>query len=146
MKNPFKSSKSAEERDLLRWYLGTAPRPFDPMPFVNVAMEDWADRPDLIALLAQCKRQWPSNGMFSYLHDRSEENRKGVQWCRAGGRWLQCPVYGEVLIDLHTRIDDPHHWGIAAIEFMDKMGAADVMPAPYEPRMRVVHSKHRSNT
>lgn len=138
MKNPFRSSKSAEERDYLRWYLGTTPRPFDPMPLVKVAQKEWADRPDLIAALAQCKQQWPLDGMLSYLYDRSAEHRKGVQWRNAGGRWLTCPEYGEVLLDLHTRIDDPHHWGIAAIEFMDRMSAADHLPAPYRPQMQVV--------
>ena len=39
-----------------------------------------------------------------------------------GGEWnVAFGAQGEVLIDLHTRIDDPHHWGIAAIEFMERM-------------------------
>lgn len=45
---------------------------------------------------------------------------------------------GEVLIDLHTRIDDPHHWGIAAIEFMDGLSNAKLMTAAYTPQMVVV--------
>ncbi|MEO8066967.1 MAG: hypothetical protein ABI599_04660 [Flavobacteriales bacterium] len=137
MKAPRHHSNS-EERDYLRWYLGTASRPFDPTPLVQAAVEQWAHRPELITALARCSRQWPQNDQYTWLYDRAMENRIGRQWRNAGGQWLTCPPFGELLVDLRSNIADPTRFAIAGIEFMDHELGPGMLPVPYNPRMRVV--------
>lgn len=132
----------AIEREYLEWYHGKTAQRFNPQPLVQAAKEQWADRPELIHALAKCTQQWPQNdeGFFTLLYDRAEEHGNGIKWRHAGSLWLECEVHGELLIDVHTLINNPNHWEIRSIEFMDK-----VIGRSHEPVLRLVHSKLRNN-
>ena len=96
---------------------------FNPAPLLCAAREQWADRPERIALLAHCTRHWPANVAYTHFHDHEAEAGHAPRWRYAGGYWLQCAVHGELLIDFRTRIDDPHHMEVSGIEFMDRLSS-----------------------
>ncbi|QQR87890.1 MAG: hypothetical protein IPJ76_06605 [Flavobacteriales bacterium] len=102
----------------------TAPRTgevFNPASLLHAAREQWADRPERIALLARCTRHWQESAAYTHFHDHEAEALHAPRWRHAGGYWLQCPVHGELLIDFCTRINDPHRMEVSGIEFMDRL-------------------------
>lgn len=110
---------------------------FDPRPLVQAAREQWADRPDLISALTRCTRQWAESELYTYFHDPALHSSGTQQWLHAGGRWLQCAVHGELLVDFRTHRRDPHRFEIAGIEFMDVVMGRRIT----DSHLRVVHIK-----
>ncbi|MEO8067831.1 MAG: hypothetical protein ABI599_09085 [Flavobacteriales bacterium] len=109
------------EREYLKWYNGTRPRPFDPRPYVQAARKQWADRPQLAHALAFCTRQWPVNDVYTHLFDPFLQNREGAKWRSAGSRDLTVQGIGVVFVDLKSSIADPTHFVIGGIEFIDRV-------------------------
>lgn len=110
---------------------------FDPRPLVQAAREQWADRPDLIAALSRCTRQWPESRLYTHFHDAVANRSGAAQWRHAGGRGLQCAVHGELLVDFRTHVKDPHRFEISGIEFMDLVMGRRIT----DSHLRVVHIK-----
>ncbi|MBK7556073.1 MAG: hypothetical protein IPI55_16140 [Flavobacteriales bacterium] len=75
------------------------------------------------------------------MYDQAEEHRNGIKWRHAGSLWLECNVHGELLIDVHTLINNPDHWEIRSIEFA---GQGD-RPPRTNRYCGLVHSKLRNN-
>ena len=124
MKHSKKNHNRAYERDILAWYEGTKPQPFDPAPFVLAARTQWADRPELVQSLALCTRQWAESELYTHLFDPAAIVRD-QEWAYAGGLRLTCPGYGMLLVDTICHDDDDTRVQISGIEFLDKVMAPE---------------------
>ncbi|MEO8066768.1 MAG: hypothetical protein ABI599_03635 [Flavobacteriales bacterium] len=138
-----KKQQVGHEREYQEWYSGKPAQPFQPMPFVYAAREQWADRPDLVRALAGCTQQWPESELYTHLHDPSLEHREGRKWRHAGTFPLTCPEFGEMLVDINSHMVDPKHFKIRGIEFLDRAFSRSVVPHAQQQPMQVVHSKYR---
>ncbi len=143
MQHTSKNHYSATEREYLNWYKARGGEPFDPTPLVRAASEQWGHRPELIAALASCTRQWRESELYTHFVDTTKAKAPGDRWRFAFTLELKCAVHGELNVDVKQHAEDKSRFAIHGIEFMDKVMGNSTERAPKQAQMKVVHSKYK---
>ncbi|MEO8591177.1 MAG: hypothetical protein ABI432_17495 [Flavobacteriales bacterium] len=114
MHNQYKTT-TVYERDYLNWYnrkFNNPGRRFDPALLVRLARAQWSDRPELAAAFANCTREWPRNGLYTYFQSPVDREKK---WDFGGSLFLEHPVLGTLVVDVMK--DN----SIGGMEYLDRV-------------------------
>lgn len=109
------------ERDYFAWYRRTSDTtgaPFDPSPFVQLAQQQWSDRPALAAAFARCTAQWARNALYTYF---VAPMHRTARWKFAGSLFLDHPTLGTLLVDVLHDANAPGGLSIGGMEFFDRV-------------------------
>ena len=90
----------AYHNEYLSWYRrmhDTTGEAFDPTHFVQLAQQQWSNRPQLAAAFARCTAQWPESEL--YTHFVAPLHRPAC-WKFAGSLFLDHPTLGTLLVDV----------------------------------------------
>ena len=111
----------AYERDYLNWYRrtnDTTGEAFDPTLFVQLAQQQWSDRPALAAAFARCTATWSRNELYTYFQ---APMHRPARWKFAGSLFLDHPTLGTLLVDVLHDADAPGGLSIGGMEFFDRV-------------------------
>ena len=111
----------AYHNEYLSWYRrmhDTTGEAFDPTHFVQLAQQQWSNRPQLAAAFARCTAQWSESEL--YTHFVAPLHRPGC-WKFAGSLFLDHPTLGTLLVDVLHDTKAPGGYAIGGMEYMDRV-------------------------
>lgn len=109
------------DHEYLNWYRrlnDTTGEAFDPTLFVQLARQQWSNRPQLAAAFARCTAEWSRNELYTYFQ---APKHRPERWKFAGSLFLDHPTLGTLVVDVLHDADGPGGYAIGGMEYLDRV-------------------------
>ena len=107
------------EEDYMRWYkrLHHPGTPFDPAPFVELALTQMAHFPAVADAFARCERTWERSALYTTFTGPLEKRDRTF----VGSFFMDHPTLGTLTVDVFQAAKAPHEWIIGGFEHLDRV-------------------------